>query len=101
MSSIDRYLQDLAGYLPRQARSEVLLEIRIHLLELADDWGRGGLTPEQAQARAVAQFGKVRVIGRRLRATHGFVGWTDVVLASLPALGITGLGWYFSCMWWP
>jgi hypothetical protein len=104
MSPIDRYLRDLARYLPRQAHSEILLEVRMHLLELADDCERGGLSPEQAQGRAIAQFGAVRVIGRRLRATHGFVGWTDVVLASLPVLGITGLGWHFVGqslpLWW-
>jgi hypothetical protein len=52
----------------------------------------------------VAQFGAVRAIGRQLRVAHGFVGWEDVVLAALPVLGITGLGWHFVGqylpLWW-
>jgi hypothetical protein len=39
-----------------------------------------------------------------LRAAHGYVGWVDIVLAALPVLGITGLGWYFVGqrlpLWW-
>ena len=104
MSPIDRYLHDLVRYLPQHARTEVLLEIRSHLLELAADGERLGLTAEQAQMRAVAQFGQARAIGRQLRVAHGFVGWGDVVLAALPVLGITGLGWHFVGqylpLWW-
>jgi hypothetical protein len=104
MSPIDDYLHGLARYLPHHARDEVLSEVRSHLLELAADWHRKGLTAEQAGARAVAQFGEARSIGRQLRAAHGFVGWGDVVLAALPVLGITGLGWHllgqYLPLWW-
>jgi hypothetical protein len=104
MSPIDRYLHDLARYLPQHARAEVLLEIRSHLLELAADEECPGLTTEQAQMHAVAQFGQARTIGRQLRVAYGFVGWADVVLAALPVLGITGLGWHFVGqylpLWW-
>ncbi len=104
MSPIDRYLNDLVRYLPSHAQAEVLPEVRLHLLELASDCGRDGLSVEQAQLRAVAQFGEARVIGRQLRAAHGFVSLGDVVLAALPVLGITGLGWYFVGqhlpLWW-
>jgi hypothetical protein len=104
MSPIDRYLHDLARYLPPHARTEVLPEVRSHLLELTAEWRRGGLSSAQAEMRAVAQFGEVRAIGRQLRAAHGFVGWVDVVLAALPVLGITGLGWHFFGqhlpLWW-
>jgi hypothetical protein len=95
MSPIDRYLRDLARYLPGPVCAEILPEVRLHLLESAADWGRDGLSAEQAQEHAVKQFGEVRAIGRQLRATHGFVSWGDVVLAALPVLGITGLGWHF------
>jgi hypothetical protein len=104
MSPIDRYLHDLARQLPPHARAETLSEIRSHLLELTDEWRRNGLTDAQAQARAIAQFGGVRAIGRQLRAAHGHVGWVDVVLAALPVLGITGLGWHtvgqHLPLWW-
>lgn len=104
MSPVERYLDNLARYLPRHARAEILPEVYAHLWSLSADWERKGLKPEEAQARAVAQFGEVREIGRQLRAAHELVGWGDVVLAALPVLGITGLGWYFVGqylpMWW-
>ncbi len=104
MSLIERYLDDLARHLPRHARAEILPEIRSHLVESAADWERQGLSAEQAQAQAVARFGEVRAIGRQLRASHDFVGWGDAVLAALPVLGITGLGWHFAGqylpLWW-
>jgi hypothetical protein len=104
MSPIDRYLCDLARHLPRHTHAEILPEVRSHLLELAADWERRGLPAEQAEARAVAQFGEARTIGRQLRAANGFVGWGDVALAALPVLGITGLGWHFVGqhlpLWW-
>lgn len=104
MSPIDHYLHELARQLPRHAHAQILPEARSHLLDLAADWQQRGLSVEQAQARAVAQFGEVRSIGRQLRAACGFVGWEDVILASLPVLGITGLGWHFVGqhlpMWW-
>jgi hypothetical protein len=104
MSPIDRYLHDLARYLPSHARAEVLSEVRSHLLELAAESRRDGLSRDEAQVRAVAQFGEVRAIGRQLRVAHGFVGWGDVVLAALPVLGITGIGWHvigqYLPLWW-
>ena len=104
MSPIDRYLHDLARYIPRHVRAEILPEIRSHLLELTVEWRRGGLPDDEAQARAIAQFGEVRAIGRQLRSAHGYVGWVDIVLAALPVFGITGLGWHFVGqrlpLWW-
>jgi hypothetical protein len=73
-------------------------------MELASDWARTGLPLEEAQARAVADFGEAQTIGRQLRAAHGLVGWGDVVLAAMPVLAITGLGWHFvgqyMPLWW-
>jgi hypothetical protein len=104
MSSIDRYLDDLARHLPGHARAEILPEVRSHLVELTADGRRAGLADDEAQAQAIAQFGEARVIGRQLWAAHGYVGWGDVVLAALPVLGITGLGWHFVGqylpLWW-
>lgn len=104
MSHIEDYLQQLARRLPRHLHAEILPEIQGHLLELAADWQTRGLNPVEAQSRAVTQFGRTRLISRQLRETHGIVGWGDVVLAALPVLGITGLGWHFIGsflpLWW-
>ena len=104
MPSIDEYLQQLARQLPRHLHADVLPEVRSHLQEAAADWQRRGLPLPQAEARAVAQFGPVRTISRELKGVHGVVGWGDAVLAALPVLGITGLGWYLVGyllpLWW-
>jgi hypothetical protein len=104
MTSIDDYIGRLARQLPRHLQAEVLPEIRGHLLDLAADWRNKGLGEAEAEARAVAQFGPAHVVGRQLSSVHGLVGWGDVVLAALPVLGITGLGWHFIGgllpLWW-
>lgn len=104
MTPIETYLRQLACHLPRYTHAEILPEIRSHLLELAADWQVRGLSLAEAQTRAVAQFGQARTIARQLRDAHGIVGWGDVVLAALPILGITGLGWHFIGhalpLWW-
>jgi hypothetical protein len=104
MTPIETYLRQLARHLPRYKHAEILPEMRSHLLELAADWQMRGLSPVEAQTRAVAQFGQARTIARQLRDAHGIVGWGDVVLAALPILGITGLGWHFIGhalpLWW-
>lgn len=104
MSAIETYLEELVHQLPPHMRAEILPEIQSHLLESSADWQKRGLSATEAQAKAVAQFGQVRTIGRQLRSVHGVVGWGDVVLAALPVLGITGLGWHFIGhalpLWW-
>jgi hypothetical protein len=104
MSPIEGYLKDLARYVPRHARADILLEVRSHLCELASDWEQQGFGAREAQARAVAQFGEARSIGRQMSVACGYVGWGDAVLAALPVLGITGLGWQFLGrhlpLWW-
>ena len=104
MSPIERYLHDLARYVPHHMRAEILPEVRSHLQELTVELQRDGLPDKEAQTHAIAQFGDVRAIGRQLRAAHGYVDWVDIVLAALPVLGITGLGWHFVGqhlpLWW-
>ena len=71
---------------------------------MAEDLCRQGVNITEAQAQAVAQFGSVRTLSQQLRRVHDYVGWSDVVLAALPILGITGLGWHFIGnvlpLWW-
>ena len=104
MSCIDEYLQDLAKHLPRHVHNDVLPEVRSHLHEASMDLMQNGLPAEEAQAQAVAQFGQARSISRQLKGVFGVVGWGDLVLAALPILGITGLGWHFIGLalplWW-
>ncbi len=95
MSAIKTYLDQLHQKLPRHLRDEICLEARGHLEDLTRDWQERGLSREQAEARAVAQFGAARNISNAWRNAVGIVDWPDIILAALPILGITGLGWTF------
>lgn len=93
MSNIEQYLHQLQKNLPRHLRAEAVAEVKTHLDELAREFQHGGLPRAQAEARAVAQFGSARNIGNRWRQAAGALDWGDIILAALPILGITGLGW--------
>lgn len=95
MSAIEQYLIDFQKTLPSHLRHEAATEVHSHLEELAREWQRRGLGREEAEKRAVHQFGSPRDIGNQWRRASGLVDWPDILLASLPILGITGLGWHF------
>lgn len=93
MSAIQDYLNKLQKTLPRYLRAEASAEVHTHLEELTQEWQRRGLARPHAEAKAVQQFGPPRVIGNQWRKAVGVVDWWDILLAALPILGITGIGW--------
>lgn len=93
MSTIQEYLDKFQKMLPRYLRAEARAEIHSHLEELAREWQHQGLSRAAAEARAIQQFGSPRNIGNQWRRSVGVVDWMDILLAALPILGITGLGW--------
>jgi hypothetical protein len=95
MSAIDDYLRKFQKSLPRHLRTEASAEIHCHLEELTREWQRRGLNRPQAETKAVQQFGAPRTIGNQWRRAAGVVEWPDILLAALPILGITGIGWTF------
>jgi hypothetical protein len=95
MSTIEHYLRDFQKTLPQHLRREATAEVHSHLEELTREWQRRGLPRAEAESRAVRQFGAPRYIGNQWRRAAGVVDWPDILLAALPILGITGLGWYF------
>lgn len=95
MSRIEQYLQDFQKALPPHLRREAAAEVHSHLEELTREWQRRGLSRAEAEGQAVRQFGPPRQIGNQWRRAAGVVDWPDILLAALPILGITGLGWYF------
>jgi hypothetical protein len=95
MSSIEQYLKEFQKALPHHLRREATTEVHSHLEELAQEWQRRGLPRAEAENRAVRQFGSPNYIGSQWRQAAGVVDWPDILLAALPILGITGLGWYF------
>jgi hypothetical protein len=93
MSTIEQYLNRLRQTVPRHLRDEVTREAASHLEEAVHELQAQGLSRLEAEASAVTQFGQPRHISSRWRQVTGIVEWPDILLAALPILGITGLGW--------
>jgi hypothetical protein len=96
MSAIEQYLRDFKKMIPGDLQNEAVAEVHSHLEELTREWQRRGLSRPEAESRAVSQFGLPRHIGNQWRRAAGVVDWPDILLAALPILGITGLGWEFA-----
>jgi len=94
MAAIQEYLNKFQKTLPRHLRAEASAEVHCHLEDLTREWQRSGLPRDKAEIRAVQQFGSPRNIGNQWRRISGAVDWPDILLAALPILGITGLGWH-------
>ena len=95
MSAIQKYLKDFQKTIPQHIRTEATAEVYSHLEALTDEWQRQGIARAEAEIRAVRQFGLPRKIGTEWRRASGVLDWSDILLATLPMLGITGLSWYF------
>ena len=95
MSAIQEYLRDFKKTLPAHMRADAVAEVYCHLEELVTEWEQRGLPRAEAEIKAVSQFGVPRKIGNEWRRAAGVVDWSDILLAALPLLGITGLSWYF------
>jgi hypothetical protein len=96
MSAIQEYLKKFQKSLPEHLRAEAAAEAHSHLEDLTREWQRRGLTRAQAEVKAVEQFGSPRTIGTQWRRAAGTVDWFDILLATLPILAITGLGWHLA-----
>ncbi len=95
MSAIQQYLKEFQKTIPAHLHAEATAEVHCHLEELTREWQRRGLSRSEAEIKAVRQFGTPRKIGNQWRQVAGVVDWSDILLAALPILCITGLGWYF------
>jgi hypothetical protein len=65
--TIERYLAELEGRLPRVRRRRFLAEAGEHLRDSADRHRSAGLSPEEAEAAAVADFGTADDVARRFQ----------------------------------
>jgi hypothetical protein len=93
MSAIKQFLDEFQKILPHHLRAEAGAEVYSHLEELTREHQQRGLSRQEAEAQAVYQFGSPRQIGQAWRQAAGVVDWADILLAALPILGITGVGW--------
>ncbi len=66
--TIDAYLAQLERRLPRIGRRRILAEAQEHLRDSAARHAAAGLVPHTAEAAAVADFGPVEIVARRLAA---------------------------------
>ncbi len=93
MSAIQDYLSKFNKMIPKYLREEAGAEVHCHLEELAQEWQRQGVDRAEAEVKAVQQFGPPRSISNQWRKAAGTVDWSDILLAAMPILGITGIGW--------
>jgi hypothetical protein len=94
MSAVQKYLQEFQKRIPAHLRAEARAEVYCHLEELTCGWQRRGLSRSEAEVKAIKQFGPVQKISNQWCQAAGVVDWFDILLAALPILGITGLGWH-------
>ena len=93
MSAIEQYLSQLKKSVPAHLRDDIQAETRSHLEALTLDLQQNGRSRAQAEQLAMMKFGAPRKIGGAWKQASGVVDWFDILLAALPILGITGLGW--------
>ena len=82
--TIDAYLAQLERRLPRIARRRILAEAQEHLRDSAARHSAAGLVPHTAEAAAVADFGPVEIVARRLAAESAI---RETRIATVVALG--------------
>jgi hypothetical protein len=93
MPDINQFLDEFQKILPSHLQAEAKIEVHSHLEELTREHQQRGLSRLEAEAKAVQQFGSPRQIGQAWRRALGVVDWPDILLAALPILSITGIGW--------
>ncbi|MEX2138988.1 MAG: permease prefix domain 1-containing protein [Pirellulales bacterium] len=73
MDKLEQYLDQVCRSIggPRSLRRHVRQELREHLLDAAAKHRTGGLSEDEALARALAEFGKPEEMRTELEATHG------------------------------
>jgi len=99
VTSIELYLDQLADELiasPRRAR-RILAETQDHLYTARQSLINGGMTPEEAEAAALQQFGSPAVVARSFRrgtpiASLPFIESLGTTLLGLAAVGFIAIG---------
>lgn len=88
MLTIEAYLKEVASHLMTDmvTETEILREIEGHLAEAAAAGEQAGLSPEEAERQAVAQFGPAREIAEQFRQVHNESVSQAVLSAALPVL---------------
>jgi hypothetical protein len=84
--TIDSYLAELERRLPRIARRRALVEAQEHLRDSAARHHALGLPAHAAEAAAVADFGPVEIVARRLAAEGATRGTRISTLVALGAV---------------
>lgn len=104
---IDRYVTDLGSRLqgsPRQVR-DLLTETRDSLADATEAHVGSGLTEQEAQKRAVDEFGPVRVIANEYQAELAVAYGTRTLVWLAIVLPLLHMAWEYGRMWfigpWP
>ncbi|PZC47016.1 MAG: hypothetical protein C1O27_001632 [Chloroflexi bacterium] len=88
LSEFELYLGSVERRLhlrPEQER-DILVELRDHLQERADDYRQQGMNPKLAFKQAVEDMGVPDDVARRMYDIHSGNSWRDAILAATPHL---------------
>lgn len=102
---IDAYVADLDAALsgPRRVRTDLLAEARDGLVDAAEAYAAAGYPPDEAQRRAVADFGMVAAVApayrRELAAAQGWRTTLWVLLTQLTVYIEGNLSWRVVDLW--
>jgi hypothetical protein len=97
---IDSYVTGLSGRLrgPRRVRDELVAEARDSLVDAAESYERAGMTPDEAQRRAVTEFGSYAEVVPDYQAELAIAQGRRTVLLIAMALPVLVLA--APLMWW-
>jgi hypothetical protein len=73
MDNIDRYIEQVCRRVggPRAMRAHLRQELREHLLDAVERLGAGGMDSQEAQAKAIEDFGSAEDVRGGLEEAHG------------------------------
>ncbi len=87
VSRIDDYLRQIEPLLPRAARRRLLAEITGHLGDATEAFKKRGLATDEAEQRALADFGSPELIAGRCHESTGGLFMSSTLKRWSPAVG--------------
>jgi hypothetical protein len=101
MSAIEPYLSALDSRLsgPARAKADLLAEARDGLHDAADAYREGGWSEQEAQRRAVDDFGPVHLIAQGYQAELGMHSGTRTLWKLIIGVPLMQLAWDFARKW--
>jgi HAAS domain-containing protein len=99
---IERYVAELDGRLrgPAAVKADLLTEARDSLADAADRYRDGGLSPQEAERRAVEEFGSLTVVAPGYQAELAAAHAATVLRSVMVLIPLTYVLWEVNRMFW-